>query len=353
MNIKLNLGDILTQAWKITWKFKILWVFGIRAGCASNSNGGGNFKGGSSGGGGGGNGNGNGADFPGGEQLSDFFRRFENLRPEQALQALLEQYLWIIVAVILALCLLWFLFYALGIMGRVGLIKGIGKADGGAESLTFGEIWGESLPYFWRMFGLWFLVGLPFFLLVLILLVVLGAGLFTAIQGGGTEGGIAAMLGGTMLFFFCLLCVIGILGIFVNLILEQSQNAIVLEDLGVLASLGRGWEVFRQNWLTVIVVGLILWVIGIVVGLIIAIPLMVAAIPIGVMAVAAAANDSWLVLVVIGLACCAVFLPFSLLLGGVEQTYFQAVWTLAYRRLTTLTEPAPAIPAPLENLEPQ
>jgi uncharacterized membrane protein YgcG len=42
-----NFGEVLTRAWKIIWKHKILWIFGILASCARGSGGGGNGGGGS------------------------------------------------------------------------------------------------------------------------------------------------------------------------------------------------------------------------------------------------------------------------------------------------------------------
>jgi len=116
------------------------------------------------------------------------------MNPEQAVREFLGQYTAIIVGVILLLCVLWFLFYFLGLMGKAGLIKGVGKADAGAESMTFGELWTESLPYFWRMFGLSLIIGLPSFILIVVLLVGLGLGAYTAITGGLSEGGLWAML---------------------------------------------------------------------------------------------------------------------------------------------------------------
>jgi len=42
-----NFGDVLTRAWQITWKYKVLWIFGILAGCTNG--GGGSGGGGNSG----------------------------------------------------------------------------------------------------------------------------------------------------------------------------------------------------------------------------------------------------------------------------------------------------------------
>jgi hypothetical protein len=347
--MKLNLGEVLTKAWQITWKFKVLWIFGILASCSGSNRG--NFNSGSGGG--------NGSGGSGGNQMPDMFRQFENMNPEQAISSFLQQYGGIILAVILLLCVLWIVFYFLGVMGRIGLIRGAGKADSGAESMSFGELWTESLPYFWRMFGLNLLVGLPFFLLTVMIIVgVLFAGLGVASGNGNmSEGGIVALILGAGGILLGLLCIIGILATIVGLIVEQVQNAIVLEDRGLFDGFGRGWSVFRDNWISVVVVGLILWVVGIVLGIVIAIPIVLAVLPLAVGAGLAAANDSWLMIAIITLACVVIMLPITLVLSGVTQTYYQSVWTLAYRRLTGLGAPAaPASPepAPLEqNLEPQ
>jgi hypothetical protein len=346
MSIKINIGEILTKAWQITWKFKVLWIFGIFAGCTANNRSSFNFNGGSGGGGNGGTGPSNG-------QLPEFFRRFENMRPEQAIQSFLNEYTGIIVAIILVLCVLWFLFYFLGIMGRIGLIKGVGKADSGAERMTFGEIWTESMPYFWRMFGLSLLIGLPVFLLVVIMLVGLGFAGYSAFTSDGSNGSVWALIAGIFGIFIVSMCILSLIMMIVGLIVEQAQNAIVLEDMGVLAGLGRGWGVFSKNWLSVIVVGLILWVISIVVGIVIALPLIVVIIPAAIGMGFAAASQNWVLLAILVGGCILLYLPIGLLLGGIQQTYFQSVWTLAYRRLTELmAPPAPAI-AMVENLGPQ
>jgi len=44
-----NFGEVLTRAWQITWKYKVLWIFGILAGCTNGGGGGGGGGGGNSG----------------------------------------------------------------------------------------------------------------------------------------------------------------------------------------------------------------------------------------------------------------------------------------------------------------
>ncbi len=45
------------------------------------------------------------------------------------------------------------------------MIRGTLQAEEGAERLSFGELFRGSMPFFWRVFGLTFLIGLIFMLL--------------------------------------------------------------------------------------------------------------------------------------------------------------------------------------------
>ncbi|MBI2332854.1 MAG: hypothetical protein HYU84_11970 [Chloroflexi bacterium] len=135
--MKIDLGKILTRSWQIIWNYKVLWIFGILAGFA-NSNGGSNNNSRSS--------NGDDSPFTGNtdqfiEQAREFF----------------QQYMLIIIAVCAVLLILSFVFFALGMMGRIGILKGVYKVESGATSLIFAELWSESMPYFWRFLAL----GLP------------------------------------------------------------------------------------------------------------------------------------------------------------------------------------------------
>jgi hypothetical protein len=331
----------LSKSWKIVWKFKVLWIFGILAGCGGGNGNRFNYNGGS---GSGGSGTGNNG------QLPDFLRQFQNMRPEQAVREFLNQYVGILVGVILVVCVLWFLFYFLGVIGRVGLIKGAGKADAGAESMSFGELWTESLPYFWRMFGLNLLVGLPFFLLVVILIAGLALAGFSAVGGGMSNVGTSVMIVGMLGAFVAAMCIISLLSMIVGMIVEQAQNAIVLEDLGILESPGRGWNVFKSGILSIIVMAIILGVIGWIVGLVIALPLIAIAVP-TVIGIAATGAKNFVVPLLIAGGCCVLYFPVLLVLSGILESYTQSVWTLTYRRLTDLMKPV--LPAQVEIIEPQ
>ena len=301
-----NFGEVLTRAWQNIWKHKVLWIFGILASCA---------RGGGGGSGGGGN---------SGYQTGSGDAPFSGGQIEQAMNQAgqyLEQHLWIILAIGIAIILLSFVFYALGMMGRVGLIKGTYKAENGAERLSFGEIWAESMPYFWRIFGLNFLIGLAFFI-ILVPLIVLGV--------------VTAGIG-----FVCLLPIICLLipiGWILSIVIEQAQAAIVLEDLSMLDGFKRGWEIVKTNAMPTIVMSLILGIGSAIIGVVIALPIIIA---VALFIIGVGVLQESLTPVYITLACCAMYLPVLIFFNGVLTAYIQSVWALTYMRLAKPKEDAP------------
>jgi hypothetical protein len=305
-----NFGEVLSRAWKNIWKYKVLWIFGILASCAR----------GGSGGSGGGNssyrtGTGGNSPFSSGQ--------FDRVMT-QAVQYI-ERNLWIIIVVVIALILISLIFYALGMMGRIGLIKGTSKAETNPERISFAEIWVESMPYFWRIFGLNFLLGLVF-LVIFIPFILLGV--------------LTAGIG-----FLCLIpiiCVLIPISWVLTIVIEQAQAAIVLEDLGLVKGFARGWEVVKSNAGPVVIMALILMVGGAIIGVIIALPIIIAVVPI---VVGVAALDNSFIPVYIALACCLAYLPLLIIFNGFLTAYIQSVWVLTYIRLTGPKESVPLVQA--------
>jgi hypothetical protein len=227
-------------------------------------------------------------------------------------------------------------------MGKTGLTKGVSKADAGAEKLGFGELWTESLPYLWRMFWLSMLVALPFFIIVVVLLVILFVGVFGIISNSQSSSALTGLFG-ALAIFIPAICCLSIVRLVVNMIVEQAQNAIILEDKGVLEALGRGWNIFKASFLTIILTAIILGVVGLIVGIIVAIPLLVIVVPaaVGLFMTGSSSSIAWTPLIIAGL-CFVAYFPVLLVLGGIEHSYIQSVWTLTYLRLTASS---PAVPA--------
>jgi hypothetical protein len=302
-----NFGEVLTRAWQITWKYKVLWIFGILAGCTN----------GGAGGGGGGN---SGVSFPTGPSSP-------NIPPElQRFVSQMEKFvewvsnnLWIFIVIGLVVLLLVVISIFLGTIGRIGLIKGSYQAEMGAETLAIGELFSTSMPYFWRVFGLSFLIGLAFFIVILPIVLL---GIFTAGVG-----------------FLCLLpliCMFIPIGFAVGAIVEQANRGIVLEDLSMFDGLRRGWEITKANVGPLIVMALILFGITFVLGIMIALPIFIIFFP-TVFAFAMGEGRSFTPLY-LALVCICLYAPVSWVLNGVLTTYTQSAWTLTYMRLTQKPE---------------
>lgn len=304
-----NFGEVLTRAWQIIWKHKVLWIFGILASCARGGGGGSSGGGGNS-----------------GYQTGSGDSPFSGDKIERVMNQVgtfLENNWWIIIAVIVGIFLLSFVFYFLGMMGRIALIKGVAHADKDAESLSFGELWAESMPFFWRVFGLNFLIGLAFLVLFIPLV------LFGIVTAG--------------IGFLCLiplLCIMVPLSWVVMAIIEQAQNAIVLEDLNMLDGFKRGWEIVKANAVPIIIMMLILGIGSGIIGVIIALPIIIAVVP---AVIGMAVSQQTLTPFYIAAACCVAYFPVLLFFNGVLTAYIQASWTLTYLRLVKPKEEAPVI----------
>ena len=144
----MDFGEVLSRAWQVIWKHKVLWIFGILAGCSNANGGGANFW--------------NEVQRRTPPRTQPFFDQFNYLPNWQIALIIGAIFLVILILIVLAIFL--------GTIGRVGLIRGTLQADQQANQVIFGELFSGSLPYFWRVFGLNLIVGLASFFLVLILI---------------------------------------------------------------------------------------------------------------------------------------------------------------------------------------
>jgi len=296
-----NFGEVLTRAWQITWKYKVLWIFGVLAGCTNG------------GGGGGGGGNTGYSTGPSEFDVPPEIRRFFLMM--QDFTSWVEDNLWLFIAIMVLVFLVIILISVfLGTIGRLGLIKGSFEAERGAEALAFGELFSTSMPYFWRVFLLSFLIGLALFIIIVPIVVI---GVLSVV-------GIACLIP-----IICLLIPVGFV---LSIVIEQANRAIVLENLGMFDGLKRGWEIARSNIGPLIIMGLMLGGITLVLGIIIALPIFIVIFP-TVIAFATGEGQSFTP-IYIAVACICLYAPISLALNGVVTTFTQSAWTLTYMRLT-------------------
>jgi hypothetical protein len=317
----MNFGEVLYKAWQIGWKFRGLWLVGILAGCAYQGS----------------NGNGSGASgarysFEGDElppQMQEFFNRTFGAVDEW-------QITLIVSAIILVILVLVLIVLVLGTFGRIGLVRGTVLADGGAEKLSAGQLFGEGRRYFWRVLGLNLLIWVLSFLLVIaVALIAIFTSIFT--------------LGLALILWIPLLCLAVPIAWAISVLIEQMNTALVVDDLGVFEAIERGWDVFQKNIGSMIVMGLVLILGAWLAGLLIAAPFLLLMVPVGVGLFTTGQQS----LLSVGLICGLIYLPVLVVLGGILNAYVGSAWTLTYLRLTgkpaasQMMVPAPAsAPAP-------
>jgi hypothetical protein len=318
----MNYGEVLTRAWKIVWKFKVLWIFGILASCGTGS-------------GNGGGGNNVSYQFSSGDVPPQFEQFFGNI------ERFANDLWWIFGLLICLTCVLVLVAIFLSTIGKIALIKGTLRAEEGAERMGFVELFNASTPYFWRVFGLSLLLFFVFFVAVMFgVLVFMAAAMAT--------------LGIALICLVPLCCLMIPVMWAVGVILEQAYIAIVIEERGIADGLSRGWEVVKTHWEPMLVMGVILIFGAMIVGLIIAVPMFLVMFPL-FFTMGITGGDNMTPLVIGGM-CFLIYLPVLIVAGGILKAYVQSAWTLTFLRVTgrgLTTEPAVLqSEPPLPPLEP-
>ena len=302
----MDYGKILSRAWQITWRWKVLWIFGF---LASLGSGGGS-------GGGGGNGMNNGSRGAGN------FPNFD-ISPQMG---------GLIIGLVCLALIIGLILWVLSIISRGALIAGVQQVEDEGQT-SFGSAWRVGLSRFWTIFGVGFLAALPILIIVLVLI---GVGIAVAVGAGYnfTNDMSDRALGIILPALACLIplaCVTVVLAVVLGQIQLYAERAAILEGKGWIDAFKRGWQVLKTNLGPTIVFWLIFLVIGGVLLAIVAGGILALALP----AVALFGNNNPNALAVVTM-CGGALIGFVILavVGAIVQTFTSTTWTLVYRQLT-------------------
>lgn len=332
----MDYGKILTKAWQVIWKYKILWLFGFLSNCGRNTGGsssarsGGpnvnfSFDSGSSG------------ILPPG--IVRFFENFERFFEQNS-----EQFAFWFVILLIVFLLLMALTFFVRVYGQVGLVRGIFKADGDEPaSLSFSEIHDEVRPFYWRLAG--FHLLLFFASLVLTLIIILPLILLTV-----------ATVGIALICLVPLICLAIPVWWALWIVIQQAIIAMLVDDLDFGTALRRGWDVVRTHPAEYLVMGLILMIGGGILGLIFSLPQIFAMAPLIGPFLGGIASDNWQGLTTglwLSVACLAAYWPVLAVLRGALRSYTDSAWVLTYLENSQGTEEeaqpeTPELPEPPE-----
>ncbi len=325
----MDFGEVLSRAWKTIWKFKVLWIFGIFAGCGTGRLGltvsppSSNFN------------------------LSTALPpRFERNLADFLLSLSRPGVLAAIFSVLFILIVIAIFF---SILGRTGLILGARAVDAGAAQLHFSDLWRGGLRYFWRLFGLSLLIGSPvlFFYLIFATGGIMALGFYLVGLQSPSPGALAAPMVLMAVMFCGLLCVLTLAAIVLGFLSVQAEMAIVVEDQGVFRAIRRGWQVLTRNIGPIFLTWLILAAIEVAAGLILGLPAVLLAFPL-MLALLTAGSSGLSALQLVGGLLFLLYLPVGLVANGILTAYNESVWTLAFLRLTG-TKMHDSLPVPLSS----
>lgn len=312
----MDFGEILSKAWKIIWKHKILWLFGILASC-------GTINGMNAGGGGSGSGmqasgqsnlwNGETFLTPSAQRgLTRFFQNLTEVPPGVWVSIGLLAFFILIGFVLIVSLLRLFL----GTLGTVGMVKGTSIADQSGDDtkpLSFGKLFTSLKPYYWKVFLFdlgYRVLGFVFVLFLLIPII-----LFMAVTCG---------LGALLIIPISWL---------IHQMLIFTTIAIVEEDLDIFDAIPRAWRLITGKLGNVILMSLILGIGQVIIGLMIGLPLF--AIPFLPILITLLTTQGMINLtgLIISLVLFLIFIPVLVLFSGVLRAYVLTAWTLTYRRI--------------------
>jgi hypothetical protein len=320
--MEMDYGKVLSKAWKTIWKHKILWLFGVLAGCSASGGGGGGGGRGSSNisSSSGGNGFQDGPTFLGPQAQHNFDQFFNSLSEVQP-------WVWVVIAigVLLLVVILSILALMAGTLGTTGVIKGAAMADRASEEdkpISFGAIFKGIKPYYWK-----------------VLLLTVGVNVAGLIVG--------LILALPIILFTVCTCFLGLfllipLGWFINAMVTFTTIGIIEEDLGIFEAIGRAWDLIIKNLGDIAVMFLILGVGQFVIGLVIALPIFVSIMPMMINLIASG-GGMFKTGMIISLVMFLIALPLTIFLSGVLRAYVLTSWTLTYRRMAEKTEMEPEV----------
>ncbi|GEM_PF-843163 len=233
------------------------------------------------------------------------------------------------------MCLFLLVFVAVFFLSTIGVIGptlGAERAERG-EPISFRGLFKDSLPFFWRVTGLVFLVWLGMMVVMLVLEFII---MFLMI--------ITLGLGSFLMMPLMLLLYPAMVVVFAYM--ELGLAAIVLDDMRLFDAMRHGWNLLKQNFWKVALLSLLLYlvvsIVSTVIVMVVMIPMMILPmLPIILVDPGAMMPDMQLatVTLIISGLCMLVLIPVLAILMGWLMAFWQSAWALAYGRLTRTVSP--------------
>jgi len=293
----MDYGRILKRAWNVTWRYRILWLFGL-------------FVGGMSSG--------------GGSSYQTSPQDLERFDPGSITAGLeqLQQYIWLIVLGVTAAVVVGLALWIISVAARGGLIHLVNEAEEG-RAVRAADGWSVGFRNWWRIFAIDLVLYLPLLIVAAIVFGVAFAPLIIAlVNEGDPTAGILSMCGGVA---FALL-IIWLLSFVIGLLEVMATRHAVLGFEPAMHSISLAWSDVRTRFKDLFVMWLLTLAVGLAYGFAVGIVAAVFGVAMGLSVM----SGLWVLGGVVG------FVMFLILLipGAIYGTFSSALWTVFYRQMT-------------------
>lgn len=282
-----DLGEVLSHAWQITWKHKVLWVIAILLGLLTALM------------------------FP--------LMFSPVLLPVLMQDSRTDLALLFIIGFIIVFLLFMLVMYLVSALAQTAITLGILNVEQNGERLSASELIKRSLSFFWRVLGVMLLFAVGMMLIMTVTQVVI---LLLTIMTFG---------------FGAFLSILIYPVIYIAMIwMEQSMNAVIIDKMTISEAVRQGWNLIRNNLMPIIIIALIIYFgVGMLMGIVM-VPMMIPffALPFSFMS----HEVNWIV-VLVSIACAVIVIPLFAILTGGTMIFTKSVWVLTYLRLTRSPKP--------------
>ncbi|TLM72535.1 MAG: hypothetical protein FDZ70_08360, partial [Actinobacteria bacterium] len=309
----MDYAGIIKRSWQITWKYRVLWLFGLFAGGISGS-----FSG-------------SGAQGDSGTisgDLSGLERQVE--RGADAFVRWFTDNLGIAVAVVLIMSVAGFALWVISIAAQGGLVKLASEADQDRPVLG-SEGWAIGFRYWGRTLLIQLVLTLPFAVLIGALVAATIISFIPAMTSDGDP--VTAALGGVAMVcgvFAIAIPLTFVLAFVVGSVYLLALRYGILEDRPSFAAIGAAWGAFKARWKQVFGMWLALMLVGIIYGMLAAVIAVGFVLPAGVAFMAGNLPMSAALILLLALV--------MLLPNAIYAALRSTAWTVFFRRLTGVAE---------------
>jgi hypothetical protein len=295
----------LNTTFKQWWKHKYLWIVGILGSILAGSGTGSNFN------------------------FSNFSSKDTNsLSQMDFLNDPATMSIVIVVVVIVLLLSLVFFALALYLQARAdsGLFQATQKLHLNDNKIGFWNTWALGKFRLKTLVGQQLLIGAPIYLLGLIfILAIIAVLVVNKNNPSGMSSGLLIILGCATIF----ICIVAIYSILASLASLFGRRISVLENIGALEGLKRGFNFFGANFADIFVFWLVSWLVGLV-AMVVTLPVTLVCFGFAIAIIIPMLIINPVLAIVAGVAFLAIFTVFIVLLEGPVYAFTQMYWTNVY-----------------------